>query len=301
MEIKSTLGLIILGGIVLMGMLGMQIMPLIDIDQESSYAVSEVDKIEIDMSTTPVHVYQIDAGEDIRFHLYGKAAQEVKLATKQQQNTVDVYIEYPNVIPTNMRLHLDVYLPADYEQDLDIQITTGGVKMDSMTLTNFSLSTTTGGLKVEEFIAENVEVRTTTGGVHFDALTADQLSVNGSTSGVSCDMCTVGSTQIKTTTGSIKVNEGRGNFDLQASTGSVHLNMTELQENTIRLKSTTGSITLQVPQDAEFALKAENTTGSINSDFPLTYLDKHKVEAEIGDGSSSIQINATTGSITIQN
>jgi lia operon protein LiaG len=301
MKMKSIAGLIILGGIVLMGMLSMKVLPMIEIDQESSFSVAEVDQIQIDMSVTPVHVYQIDAGEDIRFHLYGKAAQEVKLATKSHQNTVDVYIEYPTLFPTPTRLYLDVYLPADYEKDLDIQITTGGVKMDSMTLTDFTLNTTTGGLKVEELVAEEVNVRTTTGGVHFDTLDADQLSVNGSTSGVSCNVCTVGSTQIKTSTGSIKVSEGTGNFDLQASTGSVRLRVPELQENNIRLKTTTGSVTLQIPQDAGLSLYAENTTGSIKADFPLNFIAKHKAEAEIGDGSSNIQINATTGSISVQN
>jgi lia operon protein LiaG len=301
MEIKSLAGLIILGGIVLMGILSMQVLPLIEIDQESSYSVAEVDQIQIDLAITPIHVYQIDAGEDIRFHLYGKASQQVKLIAKLNQKTADVFIEFPTLIHTPTRLYLDVYLPADYEKDLDIQITTGGVKIDSMTLANFALNTTTGGLKAQDLTANEVEVHTTTGGVHFDELTADRVSINGSTSGVSCDMCTAESTQIKTTTGSIKIEEGRGNFDLHASTGSIRLGMPELQENNIQLKTTTGSVTLQIPEDAEFTLKAENTTGSINADFPLNFISKHKVETEVGDGSSSIQINASTGGITIQN
>lgn len=300
MEIKSIAGLIILGVIVLMGMLSMQVLPLIEIDHESSYSVTEVDQIQIDLAITPVHVYQIDAGEDIRFHLYGKASQQVRLITKLNQKTADVFIEWPTLIQTPTRLYLDVYLPADYEKNLDIQITTGGVNIDSMALANFTLDTTTGGLRAQELTANEVDVHTTTGGIHFDALTANQVSVNGSTSGVSCDICTAESTQIKTTTASIKIGEGRGNFDLHTSTGGIRLSMPELQENNLQLKTTTGSVTLQIPEDAGFSLKAENTTGSINADFPLNYIGKHKVEAEVGDGSSSIQINASTGSITIQ-
>jgi DUF4097 and DUF4098 domain-containing protein YvlB len=300
MEMKSLTGLILLGGIVLMGIFSMQILPLVNIDQEITYAVDEVDLIQMDVDVTPVHVIQVDAGEKIRFHLYGKASQQIELVGNVDGKVADVFIDYPTAFHGPTRLHLDVYLPADYEKDLDIRITTGSVKLDSMNLTHFTLDTTTGGMEADNLNAEEVKVYTTTGSVRFNTLNADTVDVKGSTGSVSMDVCNAASTVIKTTTGSIKVNQGSGNFNLQASTGGVRLTMSELLENTLNLKTTTGSINLTLPEEAAFSLKAENTTGSINADFPLTYLTKHKAQAETGEGTANIQLNASTGSISVQ-
>ncbi|MBI9051589.1 MAG: DUF4097 family beta strand repeat protein [Anaerolineaceae bacterium] len=338
MESKSLFMLLLLGGIVVMGIFAMNILPLTDINQERTFQVDEIEQINVDVTIYPVHVIRTTAGSEIKFHLYGRSSEDTELIADLHQGTVDVEIRHKYRVHLPDRLYLDIYLPEDYEKSLDINITTGSVELDDLDLTAFRLNTTTGGMKADHLNADDVSIRTTTGSIRINQLTANNLEIRGSTSGVSIDECVVetgviktttgaihvpeakgdfnieASTgrvtfamntlqehtiRIKTTTGAIQVNDGSGDFDLEASTGSVKLSMAAFQENNVRIKTTTGGITLQLPEDAEFSLQAENTTGSINSDFPIQKISEHKVTGEIGAASGSVTLKASTGSINL--
>ena len=289
-----------LGGIIVMSIFGMQILPDIAIDQEKTFSVDEVDAIRVKLTTYPLHIIQTGAGEPIKIHLYGKASQEVSLVAAVNQKTVTTEVYYPYPMHGWNNLSMDIYLPADYEKDLSVDITTGKVTLDAMILRHFALQSTTGGVAADAITAESVDVRATTGGIRFKALNSPEIKIKGSTGAITVGTCATQNAVIEGTTGDIRLEQCSGNFNLNTSTGSVSLDIVSFENQNVQIKTTTGKINLRLPASAEFNLQANTTTGSIHSDYPINTVSSHNVSGQVGTGDNKITLKTTTGGISLQ-
>jgi lia operon protein LiaG len=288
-----------IGGIIIMSVSGIFGLWHREINEEKTFAIDEINEIQVQLNTYPVHVIRAEAGSDVKFHLYGTAIQEVKLSAELDHQTafVQAIHQLKGYLPNN--LVLDVYIPEDYEKNLSIDITTGRVRLDDVKLANFSLHTTTGGLEAGQLIAENMNIATTTGGIRINAIEINQLEIIGRTGAVNLDDCVVERAKIQTTTGGVTVKNGVGNFNIEASTGDVLLNYKDFTDQSVSINTTTGGITLQLPADAEFSLQAQNTTGRLQSDFPVNRISDHEMAGQIGTKSNPVILKCSTGSITV--
>jgi lia operon protein LiaG len=95
MKTKNLLYLLLLGGIVVMGGLALGGFSFRVIDEEKIFTVDEINEIQVQLSTYPVHVIQTPAGNDIKFHLFGKSIQQVALAADLNGGTVVVRKSQP--------------------------------------------------------------------------------------------------------------------------------------------------------------------------------------------------------------
>ena len=282
-----------------MSIFGMNILPRIEVDQEKTFSVSEVDAIQVDLSTYPLHIIQTAAGSPVKFHLYGKASQEVELVTDLNQKTVMMKVKHQYLHQGWNDLYVDIYLPVDYEKDLAVEISTGKVTLDAMTLKNFTLHTSTGGLEAADIIAENTDIRSSTGSITIKSLQSDTLNLRASTGSISIDSCRVKNANVVATTGSINLKNCSGDFEVESSTGSVRLDFAAFDHQNLRIKTTTGRILAQLPVDAEFTLQANTSTGNIQSGFPINSVSSHAVSAQIGTGENEVTLKTTTGDISL--
>ncbi len=72
--------------------------------------------------------------------------------------------------------------------------------------------------------------------------------------------------------------------------------------NNITITASSGDVDIILPKDAEFNIKASTTSGDIGSSFPVTVTGKLKnnLNGKVGNSNNTININTTSGDISIE-
>jgi lia operon protein LiaG len=291
-------GAAILGVIFIMGMKMFK-----EINEEQQFSLEGIDEIQVTMSSTPIHIIRTETGNQVRFHYYGKALQEITLDSEISNKTLSVNSKRKYVLfGTGEVTLLDVYLPGKYTQNIAIKTSSGVVMMDSFIFADFTLHTSSGGLEVESLQAGKTSLSTTSGKLNIKKLRSDELEIKGTSSSINIGECMVQEAKIKVTSGNITVENSVGNFDVQSTSGRVLLTCLEFVDRNIVIETTSGSITLGLPGIAEFLIEAEMTSGKFQSDFPIDSAgnpDKRKVSAQIGTASNKVSIHTKSGQIKV--
>lgn len=139
---------------------------------------------------------------------------------------------------------ITVYLPAGEYQSIQIDNTTGDVKMlGAWNIEDLKVKTTTGDIKLGEVVCKNtVSTRVSTGDILLEGLTCGSLEARGTTGDVTLqDVISSGSMKIQHTTGDITLNRcDAGELTLEATTGDIEAIL--LSEKTVTAKTTTGDV-----------------------------------------------------------
>lgn len=289
---------IVIGVIVIMGILGLGALSFKEINEEKSFAMEEIDEIQVTMSNVPVHFIRTETSNEVRFHLYGKSMQEIKLAAEMSGKTVAVAAKRKIDGPIPEDMFFEVFLPANYEKNLSVKTSAGVVKMDSFDLASFTLNTSSGGLEAEQINAEKISITTSSGKLNIKKLDAQELKLKGSSSAINVDECTAKQAGIETSSGAITLKNSSGSFDFKGTAGNVTVSYKEFEDQNVKVETSTGSVTVELPGTAEFLLDANTSTGKIRCDFPINTAGK-KVEGQIGTKSNKVSLKTTTGSINI--
>jgi Putative adhesin len=111
--------------------------------------------------------------------------------------------------------------------------------------------------------------------------------------------------QVENTAGTMTLAGLTANVSASTRAGTIEATMARVGGNqNIELKTTTGTIELRIPKDSNATVTAQSTVGSMDSDFPgVTSHMQHLIGAggggKIGNGSATITLKTTTGSIDL--
>lgn len=177
-----------------------------------------------------------------------------------------------------------------------------------------------GSLRVES-VDGPARLKTSNGSVKLWAVNGD---VDIATSNASIEVGQFqGAAILKTSNGRIKADGVKGTFDAttsnasidatiqepadgstvnaRSSNGSVTLNLLGWKNNPVRIATSNASVNLRLPEGVNAQLTADTSNGSISSDFELTTnkFAKTHVEARLGSGGPSIDLNTSNGSIRL--
>ncbi|MHB8062667.1 MAG: DUF4097 family beta strand repeat-containing protein [Ruminiclostridium sp.] len=294
--------LIVIGVIAIMSILGLGSLSWREINEEKSFALEEINEIQVTMSNTPVHIIRTEASEEVKFRLYGKSMQQIKLEAKINNKTVVVETKRKHELPIPEDMFLDIYIPKEYGKNLSIKISSGIVKLDSLDLASFTLNTSSGGMEAEQLNAQEISINTTSGKLNIKKLAAKELEIKGSSSAVNIDECIVDEGTIESSSGSITFKNSSGNFNFKGTAGNISVAYKEFEDQNINIKTTAGNVTLELPSTAEFLLDAKTTSGKFQSDFPVKTMgnaDKRKIESQIGTKNNKVFLQTSSGSIKL--
>lgn len=248
-----------------MGILGMgTFAPYREIDAERSFDVEKTSQMQIDMAGIPVHVLQVEAGSEIKCHLYGKARRGIELVSETNGNTVVIHAMHKlDGLPIE-DVSLDVHIPANYGKDLTIKTTSGIIKVDSVNLTKFVCMTSSGGLDADKLIADLLTINSTSGSIQIKDLDARELKIVGTSSNIT-------------------------------------INYRMFDNQIIDITTTSGSTIVTLPSTAEYKYKVV-TNGKFESYFPIDKQQKTgtiNVEGAIGKENNQVLIHASSGNISL--
>jgi DUF4097 and DUF4098 domain-containing protein YvlB len=91
-----------------------------------------------------------------------------------------------------------------------------------------------------------------------------------------------------------------GEVDAETSSGSI--TVLNVSERT-RLHSSSGNVEAELREDTSCDLSISTSSGDIDVDFPITVsgqMDEDRVEGTIGDGGPLIEIETSSGDVTVR-
>ncbi|BCZ49385.1 hypothetical protein psyc5s11_54520 [Clostridium gelidum] len=303
MKIKINIKIIVIGVIIIMGIFGLgALFSYKEINEEEHFSMEDINEMQVNMTSEPVHIIRTEASNEVKFHLYGKSMQDIKLTSEINNKKVVVGAKrnFEGPIPEDM--FLDIYVPEEYVKNLSIKISSGAVKMDSFDLANFTLNTSSGKLDAKQLNAEKISINSSSGSLNIKKLDAKELEIKGESSVVNIDECIAKDARIETSSGSITLKNSNGNFNIKGKSTKVMVAYKEFKDQNINIETSSGSVILEIPSTAEFLIEATTSSGKFQSDFPINTAgntDKKKINGQIGMKNNKVLLQTSSGSIKI--
>lgn len=233
-----------------------------EINEIKSFSLEYMNRIQVDISSTNVHVLENNESDKIKLHLHGISKNWVKLDTAVNNNTFYVKL---NTNPASVfcNVALDIYIPKQYEQKLTVNMSSGNLKMDSVILSDFTSCSNSGELSSDGLITEKIS--------------------------------------IKNSSGNVILKNCNGNIEIKSGTGKVSVSYDKFEDQNLNIETKTGNISVQLPVTAEFTMNALSTTGIIRSDFSFNNNENadNAIEGEIGSNNNTVLLKTSAGNIKI--
>lgn len=107
----------------------------------------------------------------------------------------------------------------------------------------------------------------------------------------------------ETGSGNVTVNGATADLRVRTGSGTVSISGNPGANNYWDIHASSGDVTLQVPSNASFELYGHTGSGDINTQVPITMegtTGKHELRARIGDGKARVEIQTSSGGITLR-
>ncbi|MFC0270974.1 DUF4097 family beta strand repeat-containing protein [Metabacillus herbersteinensis] len=178
---------------------------------------------------------------------------------------------------------LTVYLPVDYNRDMELDIGSG------------SLDFSDSGMKLN-----TLSLDVDSGQVHLKELSAGEFNHEVSSGSVTIESLAVHSGKFEVSSGKVDIKNYSGKLDADVSSGKFDVQMDKLTDS-IDIKVSSGMASLGLPNEANFTLNGKVSSGIIRNDFPLNEATENKnhVGGTHGTGEHKVDISVSSGMITI--
>ena len=248
---------------------------------EKSAAVNDqIDSIEVDGSSVSTIIIP-DNRSDVEAQLKGNGT--VIVEKRGNQIEVQVKRKWFEGFRIFGKNELTVYIPEDFQKDLEIDLGSGNLEFDGdqMELEHLSVDVNSGNVKLKNLTVGSFEQDVSSGNVNLESVKADSGSFDISS-------------------GNVELKKYTGKLNGEVSSGRLHVEMDNLVDS-IDLDVRSGFINLDLPKDGDFTLKGKMKSGSISNNHPLTIkdTDKNLFEGTSGSGKHPINLNVSSGKIQI--
>jgi lia operon protein LiaG len=237
------------------------------IDEVKTFGIDRLQEIYIHSVSSDVSVFSTDE-EDIKIHFYGRSALKSekslpKLITNLEGSKLKIEIEYPKVLFywAAADVLLDIYIPQDYREDINIDTVSAGVDLSNLSINNLQCKTVSGDLRIESLGSDNLTLNTTSGDV-----------------------------DIVDFSGNLKADSVSGDIDVEY----------RVFDNNVDIKTISGKVKIDLPQNAEFYLKTNTVSGEVDTKFPITIISFNKMnqlEGTVGTEDNRIIVDTVSGNI----
>ncbi|MEH7251540.1 DUF4097 domain-containing protein [Neobacillus niacini] len=249
--------------------------------KEGSATLSKkIDTIEINVGSVQTTIIPGDRN-DVEAVLTGKGS----LIVKEDGNSLVVEMQRKmfNWFSFSEKRQLKIYIPEDYNRNMNIQIGSGSLNFsgESMKLNKLSLDIGSGN-------------------VNLDHLEVAEFTHDGSSGNVKIDTLTTKTGTFDLSSGNLDIKHYSGAVNADVSSGKFSVQMDNL-EGPIEIDLSSGNVNLDLPDNADFSLNGHVSSGDIKSEFPLTTTssDKKSLKGTHGSGKHKIDISVSSGDIDI--
>lgn len=255
------------------------------IQKDESIDLNNVNKVNVDFSSSNI-IVQTTNEPNIRVvqKSTGNLSEDQKFTISKENNEVTIKkekfaIHFSIFNFGNFGEVIEVYIPENYNKDLDIESSSGNIKFVSdLNLENLNCHASSGNLDLQSTIkASDINLNVSSGNISVEALISKTYNIN-------------------TSSGNVKVNSLSGSGTLEASSGNIKATFSDISEYS-KASTHSGNINLVLPKELTFEFSGKCSSGDIKSNFDLNYKSKrgNEATAQIGSGPYK-KIDASTGS-----
>ncbi|WP_026478547.1 DUF4097 family beta strand repeat-containing protein [Alkaliphilus transvaalensis] len=277
------------------------------IDEEKTYPIESVKKIEIRTSSPSVNVFRSD-GEEIRVHFHGSVETNTGnipyMHSEDSGNKLSIESRRPSGSFSGTHrenVKFDIYLPETHLEEIEITSSSGSVSINEMLVQKMSIRTSSGSIKIDQALTEMTTLRASSGSISLSNFEG-QLQAETSSGSIRVDSGKTTKTYVRASSGSVSLINFSGELQGETSSGSIKVEYEEFNDN-VNLRATSGRIQLKLPKDASFRIYAESRSSSskIDSQFPIlmTSSSNRVIEGIVGDGTNQVNLQTSSGSINI--
>ncbi|MEH7247280.1 DUF4097 domain-containing protein [Neobacillus niacini] len=249
--------------------------------KEGRATVSQkIDTIEINVGSVHTTIIPEDRN-DVEAVLTGNGS----LIVKEDGNrlVVETQKKMFNWFAFSEKRKLKIYIPEDYNRNMNIQLGSGGLAFsgDSMKLNKLSLDIGSGN-------------------VNLDHLEVAEFTHDGSSGNVEIDTLTTKTGTFDLSSGNLDIEHYTGAIHADVSSGKFSVQMDKLNDS-IEIDLSSGNVNLDLPDNADFSLVGNVSSGNIQSEFPLTTTSSNKksLKGTHGSGKHKIDISVSSGDVDI--
>ncbi len=253
------------------------------IKEEAYLNAKDVNEVVVSVSSANVEIVSEDRDDIyVVFNTYEKSE---RLMTKEGTVT---YIETktPKLlgVPVGVvRKDLTVYLPEEYDKDLDLKLSSGSLKM-------------------EEFKLDDVTCDLSSGGIDFSGMEFGALELDLSSGDVDMDYVVVGEMNADLSSGKLELKHFTGALEGKLSSGSVEISYLN-DMNDLDIDVSSGDVTVTYNEGVDGHFRLSTSSGRIRTDLNFDYQeimdDGDEFEGGIGDETYEIRIKTSSGDITV--
>ncbi|WP_335569053.1 LiaG family protein [Neobacillus vireti] len=239
-----------------------------------------IDSIEINVGSVRTTIIPEDRN-DVEAVLTGKGSLTVKKTGNRL--LVETKKEMFNWFSFSGKRQLKVYIPKDFNRNMNIQIGSGSLDFSGKSMKLNKLSLDIGS-----------------GNVNLDQLEVDEFTHDGSSGNVEIDTLTTKTGTFDLSSGNLDIKHYTGSLNADVSSGKFSVQMDKLNDS-IDIDLSSGNVNLDLPDNADFTLNGNVSSGNISSEFPLTTTnsDKKSLKGTHGSGKHKIDISVSSGTVTI--
>ncbi|MFC7395418.1 DUF4097 family beta strand repeat-containing protein [Scopulibacillus cellulosilyticus] len=251
-------------------------------NQHESADLSGIKTIDVDSSSAYVHVIP-SKRNDLEAALNGH---KFRMTVNHEGDTIKVDIKHKwlNFLPFWKPSTLNIYIPEDYNKNMDLSTGSGNVKFngETMNLNRLKLNVHSGNIVLKNLHISHLYNNTLSGNFNGDHLITKTTSLD-----------------IKS--GNINLSSFTGELNGKVLSGHLSAQFDQLNDP-IHLDVKSGDATLKFPKNADFTLNAHTISGKVNCDIPLQKAkvnDDNIVNGSYGTGKYPVKLNVTSGKINI--
>ncbi|MGY3718031.1 DUF4097 family beta strand repeat-containing protein [Sutcliffiella cohnii] len=184
------------------------------------------------------------------------------------------------------RQKITVYIPETFNETMEFDIGSGNVNFE--------------GSASNPIILEELQLDIRSGNAKLEHIQAKMLESDVSSGNVTIRNVTVEDGSFDVRSGNTTIRNIVGSFDANVSSGNLQVSVDELTGD-VKMQVSSGRATLQLPKDADFTLNGSISSGHINTGFPFDRIneDRRSVDASHGNGTHSIELKVSSGSIKV--
>lgn len=244
----------------------------------------EIKTIELDVSGVNVNIIP-ENRKNLEVNLDGKG--NVQIDKKRDTIAISYEKDWLQWFPFFQHGDVKVFLPEDYDQELDVEIGSGNVNL-------------TGESPSKPYVLDKLAIDMSSGKVALKNLSVKEFEHDGSSGHVSIESLTAETSDIDISSGSIFMDQYTGALKADLSSGKLEVGMKELVDF-VQIDVSSGSVLLDLPDNADFTLNGESNSGNITSDFPLEIIkqDHRSLEGSYGKGTHLIEIEVSSGNAKV--
>jgi lia operon protein LiaG len=244
-------------------------------------SAQRVTQIEVNVSGVETTIIQ-EERDTVEAILDGKG--EVSVKKKGSTIKIDYKRKWPQWFGGFEKTELSIYIPLNYDKDLDINLGSGGFEFagnEPIKLRDVSLDMSSGDIMLGDLQVREFELNGASGELFISSLNA-------------------GEADLEISSGSTVIDSLEGRLEAGIASGELDIRMKKLTAP-IALDVSSGDVQLDLPDNASFTLDAHYSSGDIRTDFTM---DEKEVKDSriIGtnkEGAHEIKIDVSSGDVRI--